>query len=80
MRFEIKQTREKEVCTYKTLYLKRVLSRQIEHIAAEHHTSFNHVVMSMIEACLSEEPGTLEDAPCSHERLVDTVYCNRTEK
>ena len=63
MRFEIKQTREKEVCTYKTLYLKRVLSRQIEHIAAEHHTSFNHVVVSMIETCLSEEQGISEDVP-----------------
>ena len=63
MRFEIKQTREKEACTYKTLYLKRVLSRQLEHIAAEHHTSFNHVVVSMIEACLSEEQGISEDVP-----------------
>ena len=63
MRFEIKQTREKEACTYKTLYLKRVLSRQTEHIAAEHHTSFNHVVVSMIETCLSEEQGISEDVP-----------------
>ena len=54
MRFEIKQTKNKEACTYKTLYIRRALLEQIECIAAEHHTSFNHVVVSMIEACLSD--------------------------
>ena len=63
MKFEIKQTREKDVCIYKTLYMKRELSRQIEPIASEYHTSFNHVVVSMIEACLSEEQGISEDVP-----------------
>ena len=48
MRFEIKQTKNKEACTYKTLYIRRALLEQIECIAAEHHTSFNHVVVSMI--------------------------------
>ena len=45
------------------MYLKRALLEQIERIAAEHHTSFNHVVVSMIEACLSEEDATTEEAP-----------------
>ena len=63
MKFEIKQTKNKEVCIYKTLYLKRALLEQIECIAAEHHTSFNHVVVRMIEACLSEEDATTEEAP-----------------
>ena len=63
MRFEIKQTREKAACIYKTLYMKRELSRQIEPIASEYHTSFNHVVVSMIETCLSEEQGISEDVP-----------------
>ena len=53
----------KEACTYKTLYIRRALLEQIECIAAEHHTSFNHVVVSMIEACLSEEDATTEEAP-----------------
>ena len=63
MRFEIKQTKYKEPCTYKTLYLNRALLEQIEHIAAEHHTSFNHVVVSMIEACLLEDDAPSEEAP-----------------
>ena len=53
MKFEIKQTREKEACIYKTLYIKKALSKQIEAIATEYKTSFNNVVVSMIEACLS---------------------------
>lgn len=55
MKFAIKQTRGKEACTYKTLYMKKELSKQIERIAAEYKTSFNNVVVSMIEACLSDE-------------------------
>ena len=57
MRFEIKQTKNKEACTYKTLYIRRALLEQIERIAAEHHTSFNHVVVRRIEACLAEDDG-----------------------
>ena len=63
MRFEIKQTKNKEACTYKTLYIRRALLEQIEYIAAEHHTSFNHVVVSMIEACLLEDDAPSEEAP-----------------
>ena len=61
MKFVIKQTREKEACTYKTVYMKRTLTEQIERIAAEHKTSFNNVVVSMIEACLSENYDSLKD-------------------
>jgi hypothetical protein len=61
MRFVIKQTREKEACIYKTIYLKKTLTEQIERIAAEHKTSFNNVVVSMIEACLSEDHALLGD-------------------
>lgn len=35
--------------------MKKELSKQIERIAAEYKTSFNNVVVSMIEACLSDE-------------------------
>ena len=45
------------------MYLKRALLEQIERIAAEHHTSFNHVVVSMIETCLSEDDAISEEAP-----------------
>ena len=63
MRFEIKQTKNKEACTYKTLYIRRALLEQIEYIAAEHHTSFNHVVVRMIEACLAEDNPSSQEAP-----------------
>ena len=61
----MKSNRQKQrsMYTYKTLYIRRALLEQIERIAAEHHTSFNHVVVSMIEACLSEEDATTEEAP-----------------
>ena len=61
--FLLKTDKNKEACTYKTLYIRRALLEQIECIAAEHHTSFNHVVVSMIGACLSEEDATTEEAP-----------------
>ena len=32
-----------------------VYKRQVEQIAKENHTSFNNVVVSMIEHCLEEE-------------------------
>ncbi len=58
MRFEVKQTREKEVCIYKTVYIKKALSKEIEKIAARtQHKLFNNVVVSMIEACLSDGDG-----------------------
>ena len=68
MRFKIKQTKNKEACTYKTLYIRRALLEQIECIAAEHHTSFNHVVVRMI-ACRrrmlqrKRPPDTSQSAP-----------------
>ena len=45
------------------MYIRRALLEQIERIAAEHHTSFNHVAVSMIEACLSEDDAISEEAP-----------------
>ena len=56
IKFEIKKTRGKEERGYRTLHMKRSLLEQIEAIAAEYDTSFNNVVVSMIEACLSDEP------------------------
>ncbi len=54
MKFEIKKTREKVECGYRTLYIKRSLLEQIEELAVRFDTSFNNVVVSMIEACLSD--------------------------
>lgn len=55
MRFEIKSTKNKEPSVYKTLYLKCSLADRIDRIAAENDTSFNNVVVSMIESCLKED-------------------------
>ena len=42
---------------YKTIYLRQTLIDALENIAQENDTSFNNVVVSMIERCLEvEEP------------------------
>ena len=53
--FPLKATKGKNKSVYKTLYLSQELSRQIEEIAVKENTSFNNVVVSMIEYCLREE-------------------------
>ena len=52
MKFIPKNTKKKNPSTYKTLYLKEELVKEIEKIARENDTSFNNVVVSMIETCL----------------------------
>ena len=53
MKFVPKKTKEKVKTTYKTLYLKENLVNEIEKIAKENDTSFNNVVVSMIETCIN---------------------------
>ena len=55
MKFELKQVSEKADSVYKTIYIKRSLADCVEQIAKDHNTSFNNVVISMIESCLKEE-------------------------
>lgn len=54
MKFVLKQTPNREKSIYKTLYIKRFLVQQIEAIASTNNTSFNNVVISMIESCLQD--------------------------
>ena len=54
MSFKIKDTKQKEPAIYKTLYIKQALADKIEKIAIENETSWNNVVISMIESCLNE--------------------------
>lgn len=54
MSFVPKQTRKKVEAGYKTIYLRQSLIDQIERIAKDNETSFNNVVVSMIERCLEE--------------------------
>lgn len=55
MNFTLKKTKGKEVAIYKSLYIKENLAQKIEEIARENDTSFNNVIISMIEHCLNEE-------------------------
>lgn len=47
---------------YKTIYLRQRQIDQIEKIAAENETSFNAIVVSMIEQCLKDYEGHAENA------------------
>lgn len=53
--FVPKNTKKKESSIYKSLYIKEDLSKKIEEIARINNTSYNNVVISMIEFCLLEE-------------------------
>lgn len=53
MKFVPKNTKNKEASTYKTIYIKEEMVKQIEKIANDNNTSFNNVVISMIETCLN---------------------------
>ena len=55
MKFELKKPPAKEEAVYKTLYIKRSLADQLDKIAGENKTSFNNVVVSMIESGLKED-------------------------
>ena len=54
MAFIPKATRKKVEAAYKTIYLRQSLIQAIEQIAIDNNTSFNNVVVSMIERCLEE--------------------------
>ena len=55
MAFVLKPTRKKATATYKTIYLSKTLADTLDAIARENNTSFNNVVISMIEHCLNED-------------------------
>ena len=55
MKFKIKNTKCKDEAGYRTLYIKNSLEEKINKIAKEHNTSWNNVVISMIETCLTPD-------------------------
>lgn len=55
MGFEIKRTKNKVEAINKTLYISKALADQVQKIASDNNTSFNNVVISMIESCLQED-------------------------
>lgn len=50
----IKPTKKKNETVYKSLYLKEDLEKELNKIAKEHNTSFNNVVISLLEFALKE--------------------------
>lgn len=52
---KLKKTQNKEPASYKSLYIKDKLVEKIEKIAIENNTSFNNVIISMIETCLKQK-------------------------
>ena len=54
MGFQMKPTRKKVPSVYKSLYINEQLAERVEQMAKENETSFNNVVIGMIEHCLAE--------------------------
>jgi hypothetical protein len=52
VKWKLKTTKEKVKCSYKTLYISEDLIEKITAIAKENETSFNNVIISMIESCV----------------------------
>lgn len=50
----IKPTKKKNETVYKSLYIKEDLEKELNKIAKEHNTSFNNVVISLLEFALKE--------------------------
>ena len=54
MPFEPKKTRNKVESAYKSIYLKQAVIDELDRLAAKHNTSFNNIVVTMIEQCLED--------------------------
>ena len=61
MAWVLKKTKEKVKCSYKTLYIADDVIDEINKIAKNNSTSFNNVVISMIESCLNEDNNSKEN-------------------
>ena len=58
MPFVPRKTQKKVEAGYKTIYLPQSMIEKVEKIAKDNSTSFNNVVVSMIEHCLKEDEET----------------------
>ena len=61
MAWTLKKTKEKVKCSYKTLYIADDVIEEINKIAKDNSTSFNNVIISMIESCLNEDNNLKEN-------------------
>jgi len=57
MKWKLKTTKEKVKCSYKTLYISDETVEKINNIAKDNGTSFNNVIISMVESCLNNKSG-----------------------
>lgn len=57
----IKPTKKKNKTVYKSLYIKEDLEKELNKIAKEHNTSFNNVVISLLEFALKEVNSNKEE-------------------
>lgn len=55
MAFQIRPTKNKAEAVNRSLYISKALADKVQKIANDNNTSFNNVVISMIESCLQEE-------------------------
>lgn len=55
MPFNPKPTKQKVKAGYKSLYIRDELSEKINELAKKHNTSFNNVVISIIEDFFNKE-------------------------
>ena len=54
MAFKPREMKKKVKAGYKTLYIKDELVEKLEKLAAKHETSFNNIVVSIIEDFFEE--------------------------
>ena len=54
MPFEPKKTRRKVESAYKSIYLRQTVIDELDRLAAKYDTSFNNIVVIMIEQCLED--------------------------
>lgn len=62
MAFKPKPTKQKVKAGYKTLYIRDELSEKINKIADENETSFNNVVISILEDFFEKEDEKFQDS------------------
>lgn len=55
MAFTPKSTKQKVKAGYKSLYIKDELAAKIDELAKKHNTSFNNIVISIIEDFFENE-------------------------
>lgn len=54
MPFQPRKTRNKVESAYKSIYLRQSVIDELNGLAAKHNTSFNNIVVTMIEQCLED--------------------------